>query len=418
MDTISENWNYLRIKDITSKIGNGITPKGGSNVYIEKGIPFLRSQNVHNNGLKLDNVSFITKKLSDDMPFSKLNPLDILINITGASIGRTCLVPQGFKEGNISQHIAFLRFLKNINKFFLSYYLKSDFIYKYIMTEQVGASKEALNLGQIARIPILLPNIKTQTKIATYLDQKTVTIDKEIELLEKKIKRYKELKQTLINETVLRGLDKNVKLKESRIEWIGKIPEHWEVKRMKDIYKITKEKVGSKSKDFQLLSLTQNGVISRDIDGGFGKFPAEFDTYQIVKKNDLIFCLFDMDVTPRTVGISKNYGMITGAYTIITRKKDVNNKYIYYLFLSADIYKKLSLYYTGLRNTIKKERFLSLNISFPPLIEQIEIISYIDDKTKKIDTITKTIKDKIDLLKEFRKTLINDAVTGKIKVTS
>lgn len=83
-------WKNLRIKDIVNKIGNGVTPKGGSNVYIDEGIPFLRSQNVHYNGLKLDNVSYISSELSDSMSFSKLKPLDVLINITGASIGRTC----------------------------------------------------------------------------------------------------------------------------------------------------------------------------------------------------------------------------------------------------------------------------------------------------------------------------------------
>jgi type I restriction enzyme S subunit len=207
-----------------------------------------------------------------------------------------------------------------------------------------------------------------------------------------------------------------VEFKDSGIEWIGEIPKEWEVKRVKNTYTIFKKIVGENSKKFNLLSLTQNGVVPRDINSGIGKFPAEFNTYQIIENNDLIFCLFDMDVTPRTIGIATMNGMITGAYTVIKSKEQVLNKYYYYLFLSADIYKKLSPYYTGLRNTIKKEKFLSLGIPQPLYKEQIQIANYLDEKTQKIDNITQTISKKIELLKEFRKTLINDAVTGKIKV--
>jgi type I restriction enzyme S subunit len=232
-----------------------------------------------------------------------------------------------------------------------------------------------------------------------------------------KIGYYQELRKSLINETVTKGLDKNVKLKDSGIDWIGQIPEHWEVRRLKDIYEINKRIVGSNFYQYKLLSLTQNGIIYRDTESGLGKYPAEFDTYQIVMKTDLVFCLFDMDVTPRTVGYCELEGMITGAYTIMKATQKIENKYFYYLFLMADISKKLSKYYTGLRNTIKKEVFLSLSVVVPSLSEQIQISNYLTEKTSKIDQIITNIQTQITTLKELRKTLINDVVTGKIKVS-
>ena len=106
---IPEHWGVFRVKDTVKKIGNGVTPRGGSEVYTDLGIPFLRSQNVYDDGLRLENVSFIPVEIHDAMRGSQLKGGDILINITGASIGRTCIVPVELDAANINQHIAFLR---------------------------------------------------------------------------------------------------------------------------------------------------------------------------------------------------------------------------------------------------------------------------------------------------------------------
>jgi type I restriction enzyme S subunit len=110
--------------------------------------------------------------------------------------------------------------------------------------------------------------------------------------------------------------------KPSGVAWLGDIPEHWEALSNKHIFKLKKNLVGKKSGDFVLLSLTLNGVIKRDMENPQGKFPAEFNTYQEVNNGDFIFCLFDVEETPRTVGLSNYDGMITGAYTVM----EVSNK--------------------------------------------------------------------------------------------
>lgn len=201
------------------------------------------------------------------------------------------------------------------------------------------------------------------------------------------------------------------KYKNSGVDWIGEIPEEWEMLANKFIFSLKKDVVGRRSSEYELLSLTLKGVIKRDMVNPEGKFPAEFDTYQEVKKGDFIFCLFDVEETPRTVGLSDFDGMITGAYTVMTTNSESDNKFMYYFYLNLDEKKKLKFLYRGLRNTIPKESFMTLKSPFPPLSEQQSIALFLDEKTAKIDQ-TISIKEKeILLLKERRQILIQKAVT-------
>ena len=138
--------------------------------------------------------------------------------------------------------------------------------------------------------------------------------------------------------------------REVNLPWLKVVPAHWEMQRNKNIFTEQKEIVGERSADYTLLSLTLNGIIPRDMDGG-GKFPESFDKYKIVKNGDMAFCLFDIDETPRTVGLSGYDGMLTGAYTIM-RVSNINARFIYYYYLTLDNSKMLRPLYTGLRKTI------------------------------------------------------------------
>lgn len=201
------------------------------------------------------------------------------------------------------------------------------------------------------------------------------------------------------------------KYKDSGVDWIDEIPDGWKMLSNKYIFKLKKNLVGKKSSEYELLSLTLKGIIKRNMETPEGKFPAEFDTYQEVRKNDFVFCLFDVEETPRTVGLSTFDGMITGAYTVFSVSENFDRNYLYYFYLNLDVKKRLKFLYKGLRNTIPKDSFSTFKTIVPPFYEQQTIAEFLDDKTAKIDQLIAIKEKEINLLKERRQTLIQKAVT-------
>ncbi|MBO6135654.1 MAG: restriction endonuclease subunit S [Fibrobacter sp.] len=208
-------------------------------------------------------------------------------------------------------------------------------------------------------------------------------------------------------------MKKYARYKDSGISWIGDVPEHWDVVRNKNFIDEKDEVVGEKFRDYTLLSLTKGGVIARDVESGKGKFPKDFESYKIVQPGNVIFCLFDVDETPRTVGLSSLRGMITGAYDVF-EPININARYYAYYFLAVDDRKALRPLYTGLRKVVKKDRFLACKIPVPPLPEQKAIAEYLDKKTAQINELVSAKQKQIELLKEYKQSVIANAVTGKL----
>ncbi|HDT6051013.1 TPA: restriction endonuclease subunit S [Klebsiella michiganensis] len=197
----------------------------------------------------------------------------------------------------------------------------------------------------------------------------------------------------------------------SGYDYLPKVPTHWRVLRNRQLFQFKKRIVGKFVEKYQVLSLTLNGVIPRDIESGKGKMPAEFDSYQIVKPRNLIFCLFDIDETPRTIGISSHEGMVTGAYKVAEVVKEHSPEFVYYYYLHLDEFKGLKPFYTGLRKVVRPETFLGLCIPVPPLEEQRTIAAFLDFETARIDKLIAQQQRLIELLKEKRQTVISHAVT-------
>lgn len=206
-------------------------------------------------------------------------------------------------------------------------------------------------------------------------------------------------------------MDRYGSYKDSGIESLGIVPESWKTSRFKYHHIELDNTVGEDSNSYPLLSLTKGGVIFRDVESGKGKYPESFENYKVVEKDNLIFCLYDIEETPRTVGISENDGMITGSYKIFKTKNSVIPKFTYYTYLVIDDVKGLKPYYTGLRNVVRPETFKNLPLNVPPLHEQQQIVSFLDTKTSLIDSLIERTQRKIELLKEQRTSLINEVVT-------
>lgn len=200
-------------------------------------------------------------------------------------------------------------------------------------------------------------------------------------------------------------------MKDSGVEWLGKVPETWDTAPLRVFLKLRRDIIGPESATAKLLSLTLQGVIERDLENPTGKMPASFDGYQRISAGEMVFCLFDMDETPRTVGVAPQDGMLTGAYTVFHPKSELWARYLYYFFLHVDEYKRLKPFYKGLRKTIRPGPFLSIRVPRPAEAEAEAIVTHLDRATTRIDTLVAKKTRFIELLREKRQAMITRAVT-------
>ncbi len=200
---IPEHWEVKKLKHLVTKIGSGVTPTGGSNVYQTSGIPLLRSQNVYFDGLRLEDVAYISEEIDESMSNSRINEKDILLNITGGSIGRCYYVPEGFGPGNVNQHVCILRpILERIDYIFLYFLLRSNIGQLQIDFQQTGANREGLNFEQLKNFVIPMMDITEQKCIVVHIEKECSRLDAIIEKFNKQIDLFQEYRTTLISEVV------------------------------------------------------------------------------------------------------------------------------------------------------------------------------------------------------------------------
>ena len=210
---------------------------------------------------------------------------------------------------------------------------------------------------------------------------------------------------------MIQGLKPYTEYKESGQPWVGKTPAHWDLVPNRGLVKKRKVLVGKRHREYQLLSLTKQGVIVRDISTGKGKFSADMGTSQEVRIGDFVFCLFDVPETPRAVGLSRHQGMITGAYTVLEFLGRGNANYFEKFYLAMDDRKLLSPLYSGLRHTIPIERLLGAKTPLPPPDEQAAIVKFLDHANGKIERAIRAKRKLIGLLNEQKQAIIHRAVT-------
>jgi type I restriction enzyme, S subunit len=275
-----------------------------------------------------------------------------------------------------------------------------------------------------------VPPLPEQQQISNYLDQKTKQIDELIEKTKQKIELLKEKRTSLINHCVTKGLDPNMEMKDSGLEWVGKIPNGWKVEKIKYIFWERKE-MNDPIKTNNLISLTlEKGVIPHSEKGTGGNKPKDdISKYKLVYPGDIV--LNSMNVIVGSVGLSNYFGVVSPVYyMLIPSDKNDDVTYFHHMFRGEMFQKSLIGLGNGIlikhsetsgkSNTIRMRIPMSkLNqerIPYPPKKEQQQISNYLDQETKKIDTLVEKENKRIEFFKEYRQSLISEVVTGKIDV--
>lgn len=307
---------------------------------------------------------------------------------------------------------AILKLKALIDEQYAKYYLK--FFEVELRNNTNGMGIPHIDANFLKNAYILFPPLPEQKRIADFLDSKVTEIDKIISETKASIENYKKYKQSVITEAVTKGLDKNVPMKDSGIEWIGKIPCEWKINMLSQIFYQHK----CKNKDLQennLLSLSYGKIKRKNIDVAEGLLPESFDNYNIIDVNDIVLRLTDLqnDHKSLRVGIVKEKGIITSAYITLRSKENIDTDYFYYYLHTFDIHKGFYGMGCGVRQGLNFDELKKLKILYPGAEEQKSIVNFLDNKCAEIDNLISEKEKLITNLEEYKKSLIYEYVTGK-----
>ena len=398
---IPKNWKIARLKDFSVNVKTGTTPSSSKGDFFENGTENWYTPSDINNSLIINSSRKLSKYAFDIREVQKFPANCIYLIGIGGTLGKV-----GFSnvEASCNQQINVIQFNKNYDfkyGFYLMLVIGNTLIkWSNYTTMPIFTQTNTKNLLLIA------PPFSEQQAIANYLDAKTQAIDKKISLLEQKIETYKRLKRTLINQTITKGLDKNVPLKDSDVSYISKIPSDWKIERIKDLFKIGRGRVIGQ------LELVEDGkypVYSSQTEnnGCLGYI----DTYDF--DGDLLTWTTDGANAGTVFRRSGKFNCTNVCGTLKPIRNNLDLNYMVYALQESAIHNK-RIDTNGAK--IMNNEMALIKVPLPPKSEQEEIAKYLDHKTATIDAIVSNIGKQIDTLKQLRKTLINDVVTGKIKV--
>lgn len=400
-------WKKYRLKDICSYIGSGTTPKSSNSKYYDNGIYNWVNTGDLNNGIVSNSKQQITDSALKDFPTLRFYPKGTIIEaMYGATIGKV-----GMLDMNATVNQACCAMIVDRNKAIPNFVLYYLLYYKpQLLKESFGGTQPNVNQFKVSNIAISIPSREEQQRIVTYLDTKLSEIDHQVSILTSKRDAYLRLKKSIINHAVTRGLNPNVKMKDSVIEWIGEVPEHWEVKRMKDIVKLMK---GRTPEDLTFEEISYPYLTMDYLRNRSGKeilYPQKTAGLLKIDVGEIIV-LWDGANAGEFILSKEGYLGSTMA-VFLCDCKIVDKNYLYYLLKSVE---KHSKYFA---NGTTIPHFDSLTImnhqyALPPLPEQRAIATYLDDKCAKIDTIVSNLDKQISRYGNLKRSLIDEVITGK-----
>ena len=321
------------------------------------------------------------------------------------------------RKGVISSTVAEIEF-KNIEENFAWFY--SKFLEIELRKKTIGMGIPHVNGAELKNFSVVIPPKEEQTAIANFLDNKTTKIDQAIAIKQQQIALLQERRQILIHKAVTRGLNENVKLKDSGVEWIGEIPEHWEVKRAKYLFDEINER--SLTGDEELLSVSHMTGVTPRSEKNVSMFEAEdYTGSKLCKKGDLVYNI--MWAWMGALGTSKQTGIVSPSYAIFRQKNkdNFNSWYLEQILKGINYLAHYNRVSTGLHSSrlrFYSNMFFEMSIAFPTKKEQDNIVEHLELVTTKIATAISLKEQEIEKLKEYKMSLIDGVVTGKVRVIS
>jgi len=422
---IPEGWEVHRLKFLLSSLESGSRETGGGN-QLDEGIFSLGGEHINWNGtLNLENPKLISEEYYNLMNQGKLKINDVLLVKDGATIGKTAFFrKKEFEKMTVNEHVFLMRSNKRIYPKLLYYLICGDSGFKQIKLTEVGSAQGGINQDFIAKIYFSIPGDKQdQTAIANFLDKETSRIDSLIEKDKRLIELLKEKRTALINHAVTKGIDPNVKMKDSGINWIGEIPVGWEIRKVSRSFDIIGSGTTPKSQE---ASYYDKGdipwIITGDLNDSLLKEPSKKITketlinYSVLKmypKNSLIIAMYG--ATIGKIALLNMEACTNQACCVLAKSRIFETKYVFYWFI-ANKKNIISYSYGGGQPNISQDVVKTLKIPLPPRSEQQKIVRYLDKAVVKIDKTIQKIEEKIKLLEEYKKSLIHHLVTGKIDV--
>lgn len=430
---IPEEWKFHKLKFMLSSLESG-SRENDESAPIDKGAFSIGGEHINWNGtLKLDHERFVSFEYYNSMNRGKIQESDVLLVKDGATIGKTALViKKPFDKMAVNEHVFILRPNKKTSSKLLYYLIDSDSGFRQIKLTETGSAQGGINTEFANRTLFsITENAKEQEKITDFLDSKTFQLSQTIDADKKLIELLKEKRIALINHVVTKGLNPKAKMKYSGIEWIGEVPEGWEVNKLKQISEINISNVDKKSEQNEpeiflcnYVDVYKNEFITSKIN--FMKATASIGQIRkfTIKKGDVIITKDSeepTDIAIPALVTEELEGIVCGYHLALIRpySKRIIGSYLFRQFQSKKINDQFVIEANGVtRFGISTYPIINSYMVIPSKIEQIQITEYLDKETSKIGQTIQKIEEKIELLEEYKKSLIHHVVTGKVDVRS
>jgi type I restriction enzyme S subunit len=419
---IPSHWKRTRLRNLGEFYG-GLSGKGGDDFKQDdnpNNRPYIPYTNILRNTY-ISKTHFDYVVLEEGEVQNRVQRYDmffLMSSETHEDLGKSSILIEEVEELYLNSFCKGFRIdQEEVYPLFLNYQLLGQVFKELISVEGKGFTRINLRQDRLKDVPVLLPPLPEQEEIVRYLDTKTQEIDQLVSITEKKIDLLKERRTSTINEVVTKGLNPNVERRDSGVEWIGEIPSHWEVKKLKYVCEIVYgiSPPDTTYNDEGIGTILINGPVEySESDFGYTRsLKWTTDPKKFTEKGSLLFCMRGsttgrMNITHTDVSIGR------GVCSIISKE---NQWYmIYSMFLVRMwIQEQLS---GSTFPSVTSDDVDNYLICSPPLTEQEEIVRYLDTKTQEIDQLVSIEENRIKTLKEYRQSLISEVVTGKVKVTS